>query len=285
MHDTTRQCLILAAGEYYPSTGPALRALAESGGVNPHDDARDAGPLIIAADGGFDHAHALGLPVDLLIGDFDSIHDRPHAGERMVRLPSQKDDSDALAAVKAGWARRARDFHIFGSLGGRIDHTIANIQMTAMLAHCDASCYLYGDDAVVTAICDAALHLSAVDECPPGRSRMVSVFSHSDISRDVNESGMAYTLHHATMDNGTVRGLSNELVDDQAATIDVHDGTLLVTFPPRAVPVSVLRYRTHGGAPGALNTHVSDALVHRPEPSRRHDGAQVRDTERNEATI
>lgn len=274
MNESVQRCIVLAAGEYYPSTASVLPELLNPPeSLNPPDlhspsepsspavQGRNERALVIAADGGFDHARALGLDVNLAIGDFDSI-DAPVPPETTaIRLPPQKDDSDTLAALKIGWSRGAREFHVFGALGGRIDHTIANIQLLAMLAQHNGAGYLYGDDTVVTAICDANIELPAVHTGP---RRMVSVFSHSDLSYDVNESGLQYALHHATLDNTTVRGLSNELLDATAASIDVHEGTLVIAFPPEVRFPSVTRYRRHDKPLPEPSTHISPALVRRP---------------------
>lgn len=116
-HDA-RTCVIFGAGDYYDET-PAIP-----------DDA-----FVVAADGGLDHARAFGIDADFVVGDFDSITgDRPTQNDRTIALPSEKDDPDLLSALKIGWLRGARTFHIYGALGGRIDHTISNIQLMALLA-------------------------------------------------------------------------------------------------------------------------------------------------------
>ena len=117
------RCVIFGAGEYYEGPAPAI----------------EKGMLAIAADGGLDHMRAMGLSPDFVIGDFDSLSGDVPDGDRSVRLPPQKDDPDLLSALKVGWSRGAREFHIYGALGGRIDHTIANMQLMALLASHGAS--------------------------------------------------------------------------------------------------------------------------------------------------
>ena len=166
-HDA-RTCVIFGAGDYYDET-PAIP-----------DDA-----FVVAADGGLDHVRAFGIDADFVVGDFDSITGgRPTQNDHTIALPSEKDDPDLLSALKIGWLRGARTFHIYGALGGRIDHTISNIQLMALLADRGATGYLHGDGSIVTAICDGALDFPA-DDAVAGR--MVSVFSHSDISTGVSE--------------------------------------------------------------------------------------------------
>ena len=59
---------------------------------------------VIAADSGLDHALALGLPVDALIGDLDSVSDagRRHAersGMAIHHFPPDKDTTDTELAI------------------------------------------------------------------------------------------------------------------------------------------------------------------------------------------
>ena len=98
-HDA-RTCVIFGAGDYYDET-PAIP-----------DDA-----FVVAADGGLDHVRAFGIDADFVVGDFDSITgDRPTQNDRTIALPSEKDDPDLLSALKIGWLRGARTFHIYGEL-------------------------------------------------------------------------------------------------------------------------------------------------------------------------
>ncbi len=233
--------MIFGAGEYYDET-PRI----------PHD------AFIVAADGGLDHTRELGLSADVIVGDFDSLQGgMPASGERTIALPPEKDDPDMLSALKIGWDHGARTFHIYGALGGRVDHTISNIQLMALLARHGGIGFLHGDGTVITAICDGELAFPANDVKP---GRMVSVFSHSDIATGVSESGLKYELADATMSNTRVNGVSNEFLGGRPATIAVGHGTLIVTFPAEA-PLPAVAWK-HGftGDLGELDTEVSQAL-------------------------
>ncbi|MER8207573.1 hypothetical protein, partial [Acinetobacter baumannii] len=76
------------------------------------------------------------------------------------------------SALKVGWSAGCREFHVYGGLGGRIDHTISGIQLMALLARHGASGYLYGDGLIVTAITDGRLSFPA--HPVPEDGRMVS---------------------------------------------------------------------------------------------------------------
>lgn len=241
MTDKTTSCVIFGAGEYYDET-PRI----------PHD------AFVVAADGGLDHTRQLGIDANVIVGDFDSLQGRPpQLGDHTIALPPEKDDPDMLSALKIGWLHGARTFHIYGALGGRIDHTISNIQLMALLARHGGTGFLHGDGTIITAICDGELSFPA-NEVKPGR--MVSVFSHSDISTGVSEPGLKYQLVDATMSNIHVNGISNEFLDGQPAKIIVRHGTLIVTFPAEAPLPTVTRLHEFTGDLGALNTEVSAVL-------------------------
>ena len=99
----------------------------------------------------------------------------------------------------------------------------------ALLARHGASGYLYGDGLIVTAITDGRLSFPA--HPVPEDGRMVSAFSHSDVSLGVNEPGLKYELKDGTLTNTVVQGVSNEFRDGVDAAISVEHGTLIVTFP------------------------------------------------------
>ncbi len=81
-----RRCFIFAAGSFY---GLRERPV--------------PGDLVIAADAGYRICRGEGIVPDLLLGDFDSME--PPAGFAQVRrLPVEKDDTDTLAALRAGLA-------------------------------------------------------------------------------------------------------------------------------------------------------------------------------------
>ena len=240
---SNKVCVVFGAGEYYAGT-PVVSENA----------------YVVAADGGLDHARELGIVPDVVVGDFDSLQGRmPRTDVRTIALPSLKDDPDMLSALKVGWAAGCREFRIYGGLGGRIDHTISGIQLMALLARHGASGYLYGDGLIVTAITDGELRFPA--HPVPEDGRMVSAFSHSDVSLGVNEPGLKYELRDGTLTNTVVRGVSNEFRDGVDAAISVERGTLIVTFPIEVALPQVGRFHEFGGDIGTLDTEVSKLLV------------------------
>lgn len=91
---------------------------------------REEGDIVIAADSGYKNAKALGLTVDALIGDMDSINKVPETGNmEIIRLPEEKDVTDTQAAVALALDRGADDICIIGGIGSRLDHTLSNLSI------------------------------------------------------------------------------------------------------------------------------------------------------------
>lgn len=284
-------CVVLGAGDYYGSEANSLRLA----GLMPADCTSDcsanrpaARPLVIAADGGLDHAACLGLTPDFVIGDFDSVRSRldiardnadaataaatttaaalapfisgtlasgAFAGTPVITLPSQKDDADMLSALKAGWAAGAREFHIVGGLGGRLDHTLGNVQLLTFISRAGGSAFLYGSRITATAVTDGSVRFPPV---PVPQFPMVSVFSADNESHGVRIRGLKYEVSDFTVSNAIAQ-LSNELVGLDAS-ISVEHGTLIVTYPAAIAPPVVTNGVAAAGTLGALSTHVSSRL-------------------------
>ncbi|NEG70083.1 thiamine diphosphokinase [Bifidobacterium choloepi] len=271
-----RHCVVLAAGEYYGEAIATGDAVAADGSVLADES------FVVAADGGLDHARDAGIVPDFVVGDFDSVSDvasSPVAADdaHTIVLPREKDDPDLLSALKLGWREGARVFDVYGALGGRIDHTISALQCAALVSLHGGLVFLHGDGTVVVAITDAALDFPAHE---PAGNRMVSVFAHSDEARGVSEPGMKYELAGATMTNSEVNGVSNEFLPHVPATIDVADGTLLVSYPVGTPRPDWRRHREPGGTIGDVCTEVSAALSSRATTGER---TSARERERNDA--
>lgn len=187
-------------------------------------DALDTFDQVFAVDAGFAALADIGRAPDVAIGDFDSLGYVPKC-KRVVRYPAHKDKSDLELALDRAQTRHFDEVYVFGALGGRLDHTVANMQLFARYA--EAEMYL-------TAIADTyALHVLVGPDAfdlPPYRKGVVSVFSATPESHGVLERGMEYSLDDETLTNRTSRGLSNELCGREAA-VAVEEGTLLVFYP------------------------------------------------------
>ena len=181
--------------------------------------------FIIAADGGFVHTQKLGITPDIILGDFDSLGYTP---DRANVFPVEKDDTDAMLAVRRGLQLGYRKFVLYGSLDGpRLDHTVANFQTLQFLADRDAVGYLVGSGQLVTVVKNGSLTF------PAGMEGTISVFCMGKDAEGVTLEGLYYPLENGTLTAGFPLGVSNHFTG-AAAAITVRNGSLLVVWDRQA---------------------------------------------------
>ncbi len=188
-----------------------------SAGFRPNE-----GDLIIAVDGGYTTLQELGIIPDIAVGDFDSLGFVPK-DVPVHKHPEMKDDTDMMLAAQQAITAGCRRLYIFGGTGGRLDHTMANMQLLLHIAETDAEGFLFGKDYTITSIKNGMLRFEE------GYEGTISVFSATQCARGVYLRGLKYPLTDALLLNSVPLGVSNEFTGT-AAEIEVHDGTLLVIW-------------------------------------------------------
>lgn len=200
-----RRCFIFAAGTFY--------GLRECPGP---------GDYVIAADAGYQICRREGIEPDLILGDFDSM-EPPEDGRNLQRLPVEKDDTDTLAAVKAGLEEGCGAFYIYGGTGGkRLDHTLANLQCLLFLRRRGARGFLHDDDFVWTVIENEALEIRRMVEWG-----LFSAFCLGDRAEGVDEEGFQYPLKGALLTPEIPLGVSNHFLEPVGRVV-VQSGVLVV---------------------------------------------------------
>lgn len=177
--------------------------------------------IVIAADYGLKRLEQMGVRPDIAVGDFDSLGYVPKAPE-VLRHPVMKDDTDIMLAVKTGFERGFNEFVIYGGVGGRADHTLANLQILSYISRRGGRGYLCFEGYTATAVTDGTLRLC-------GGSGTVSVFSAGEAATGVTLKGLLYSLENARLDFYYPLGVSNEFAAKEAE-ITVKQGTLLVIW-------------------------------------------------------
>ena len=139
-------------------------------------------------------------------------------------FPVEKDDTDAMLAVRRGLELGYKEFLLYGSLDGpRLDHTVANFQTLQFLANHGATGYLIGKDALVTMVKNS--HLSF----PATFDGILSVFCMGADANGVTIEGLQYPLENGTLSAGFPLGVSNRFVGKEAS-LQVENGSLLVIY-------------------------------------------------------
>ena len=179
------------------------------------------GDYVLAADGGLAHLQKLGMTPDGIIGDFDSLGYVP----RDARVfPVEKDDTDAMLAVRQGLALGYRRFVIYGGLDGpRLDHTMANFQTLQFLTEHGARGYLAGNTYMATVIKNEKV-------CFPAEAEgILSVFCMGADAQGVTLQGLKYPLADGKLSAGIPLGVSNRFTGQEAG-VEVRSGSLLLLW-------------------------------------------------------
>lgn len=180
--------------------------------------------IVIAADGGLSYLKELDISPDYAIGDFDSLGRIPDFDSRKLKvLPCEKDTTDTHEAIMAGNDLNCTAFHIYGGTGGRLDHTLANIQLISDLSQKGYSAFLYGEGYCITAVTNGNISIKGE------KGKYISVFSATDISEGVALKNLKYTLNDGELRNTFPLGVSNEFTGE-IAEISVRKGTLIIYY-------------------------------------------------------
>lgn len=192
-------------------------------------DRLPAGAPVVAADGGVDVALALGLRVDVVVGDLDSVSARglaaaEAAGARVERHPVDKDATDLDLALDVA-ASMADRLVVLGFDGGRLDHLVAGMLALAspgrpqLVAHLGPATVrvVHGPGEV------------CLDDAGPGDT--VTLVPVGGDAAGVRTVGLRYPLHGERLVAGTTRGVSNVVEVEGGAVVGLESGSLLVIQP------------------------------------------------------
>ena len=146
----------------------------------------------------------------------------PDAAGTLV-LPREKDDTDMLAAAREGLKRGFSTFYILGGTGGRMDHTLANIQLLAFL-DAGAVGYLFAEHNVLRLLRAGEVRY------PAGLTGYVSVLAYGGAARGVCLEGLKYPMQNGEMTPSFPIGTSNEFLG-VPARVAVGEGSVLLIYP------------------------------------------------------
>ncbi len=181
----------------------------------------DKNDYVICADGGYFHAKRLGILPNVVLGDFDTFRGEISEKIEVIKYPKEKDDTDTMLAVKLALEKGFSDIEIFGALGGRLDHTFANIQTIFYAKRMGANASLHSHKESVY-IMENESRLFERHE-----GSFLSIFSYSEKSFGVCVFGVKYPLYEAILENSFPLGISNEVIEN-FAKVEVKNGVLLV---------------------------------------------------------
>lgn len=180
---------------------------------------------IICADGGTNHALAIGVTPQLVVGDLDSIDGEvlkslESKKTKLLTYPQEKDEADLELALLEACQREPKEIIILGALGKRIDHLMGNLMVLTLPLK----------KGIPTKIIDENHEIYLINkelELEGNRGDFLSLFPLSADVQGITTQGLKYPLNDEILYLGPTRGLSNEFIET-LAKITIRQGLLLV---------------------------------------------------------
>lgn len=192
--------------------------------------AADRADLILAADGGATHCLHLEIAPAFVVGDLDSLDEDNRqileaGGTEFLTYPRDKDQTDLELALLAAVARKVTKITVLGAVGGRLDMTLANVQLLALPDLSGIQVELWYGNQTASLI------------RPPGGSINgamgdgVSLIPLGGEARAITTQDLQYALKDETLDLGPARGVSN-VISGPNPRVELGSGLLLVVHTP-----------------------------------------------------
>ena len=176
--------------------------------------------LVIAADGGARHAAALGVQIDLWVGDFDSSDDLTHLNAPRQTFPRDKDKTDLELALGIAKERGATRALVLGAFGGRFDHALGIALMAARETQSGFTVDLESGTETGWVLTPATPL-----ELPLGAGQTFSVLALED-AQQLSITGAKWSLERVKLNFGASLGISNEARG--AVSVSLERGVALV---------------------------------------------------------
>jgi len=192
--------------------------------IKPHIPAHQ---LVIAADSGLHGAIDLGLRVNVVIGDMDSVDKAVLAaveanGTTVTQLPRDKDSTDAELALLKAVEMGANKIVLITKGGGRLDHELGvfAVLQNPSLRHCTIEALW--DNSILHLI-----HGPASVTITGNVGSNVGLIAAGGTASGISTVGLKWALTNESLTPHSSRGISNQLIEE-TATISVQTGSLFV---------------------------------------------------------
>lgn len=176
---------------------------------------------LIAVDGGLRHCDQLGLSPDLIVGDFDSVDQKiflKYSNLPTLTYPTEKDESDLELALAEGMRRTEGEIALVAVTGGRLDHTLSNLQL---LARTPGRTRLYTDQETIWAV-------TGSNQISCKRGETLSLLPIYGPALGVTSQGLKWELKNQTLNEWQI-SLSN-IALSESFSLSIEKGTLLLSL-------------------------------------------------------
>lgn len=195
----------------------------------PHLDNYPKGICWIGVDRGVMYLIERSLPIYAAFGDFDSISEKElHAMEEKTgiikRFKPEKDETDMELALLWAIKEGATTIRLFGATGGRLDHTIANLQLLLReaLDHKNIQLEIIDKQNSVSVVQAGSYTLKKMEEY-----KYISFFPYSTKIVGLSLEGFKYPLVRRNLPASSTLCISNELIRE-TGTFSFEEGILMV---------------------------------------------------------
>lgn len=170
--------------------------------------------MIIGVDGGALALVNQGIIPDVAIGDFDSIENSDfqmiqQVCSTVVKLPCEKNETDTEVAIEYAISKGVTDIYIYGAVGGRIDHTLANIRLLVHFSQSPANIYITDESNSLRLLSKGEYTFSKMPY------QYVSFFAIETNVTGLTLQGLKYPLTKYELTQGDIRCISNEVLADE----------------------------------------------------------------------
>lgn len=180
---------------------------------------------IICLDGGWNIASKEKIIPDLIMGDMDSLLGELPEHVPTERFKPEKDFTDLELALKKAIELGGKNITVLGGIGGRLDHTIANIQLLSQYTNSFDSLKMMDGRNKCFVLNEQQKKCTVINAEP---NSYFSLFSLSEKCTGLNVKNAKYQLSDHTLPRTGSLCVSNEFINEKDAVISIENGTLLV---------------------------------------------------------
>ena len=157
----------------------------------------------------------------LAIGDFDSVEESDLAyikeySDTLIQLNPIKDDTDSEAAVMYAIENGYQKIHLYGGLGGRLDHAMINLRLVSRFPE---TVYLHDQNNFIFSLGEGVHSIGKRDYT------YISFFTENEAT--ISLEGLKYPLDKQQLTNKDTYTTSNEILEDRGI-VTVHAGKVTV---------------------------------------------------------
>ena len=205
-----------------------MKAVILTGGTPPEKNIFEASVanmnFLIGVDGAAATLIDYGITPNVLIGDFDTassdhVDTLEKMGVKIVRLAADKNETDTEAALEYALASGADDIIIFGAVGSRFDHVLANVYLLIMADQAGVKCR----------IADADTEFTVSNKDTDVYGRAGQTLSLLPLTGDVcvTATNLKYPLESLMLKQSHTRGISNIMLGS-TAHLKITGGYILI---------------------------------------------------------